>query len=121
MWLDGLRLSTKKNLSRRFSHGLLLKLPIHYFNNLSVTRIRNHIGKTVRLDLATLEGDKARYSRACVEVDLSKPLMGKYMIEDRTYFIEYQRLDDICFTCGFYEHWVMLARLIHPSRLMWNK
>ncbi|CAN1177268.1 hypothetical protein LINPERHAP2_LOCUS33000, partial [Linum perenne] len=49
----------------------LLKLPIHYFNQVAVTRIGNCIGKTIRLDLATLEGARGRYVRACVEVELS--------------------------------------------------
>ncbi|CAN1121847.1 hypothetical protein LINPERHAP1_LOCUS6323, partial [Linum perenne] len=82
----------------------LLKLPIHYFNELAITRISNHIGRTVRLDLATAEGARARYARVCVEIDISKPLLGKYMIEDRMFFMEYESLENICFGCGFYEH-----------------
>ncbi|CAN1762612.1 hypothetical protein LINPERHAP1_LOCUS8451 [Linum perenne] len=82
----------------------LPKLPIHYFNQLAVTRIGNHIGRTVRLDLATAEGARARYARVCVEVDLTKPLLGKYMIEDMTFYVEYESLDYICFGCGIYSH-----------------
>ncbi|CAN1189436.1 hypothetical protein LINPERHAP2_LOCUS39906, partial [Linum perenne] len=82
----------------------LSKLPIHFFNHLVVSRIGNCIGKTVRIDLATTEGARARYARVCVEVDISKPLLGKYMIEDRTFYVEYESLDNICFSCGFYGH-----------------
>ncbi|CAN1127980.1 hypothetical protein LINPERHAP2_LOCUS4350, partial [Linum perenne] len=82
----------------------LPKLPIHYFNQVAVTRIGNYIKKTARLDLATAEGARARYARVCVEVDLSKPLLEKYMIEDRTLLIEYESLDNICFTCGVCGH-----------------
>ncbi|CAN1324225.1 hypothetical protein LINPERPRIM_LOCUS33023, partial [Linum perenne] len=35
---------------------LLPILPIHYFNNLVVTRIGNHIGQIVRLYLDTTRG-----------------------------------------------------------------
>ncbi|CAN1185477.1 hypothetical protein LINPERHAP2_LOCUS37574 [Linum perenne] len=49
----------------------LPKLSIHYFNRLAVERIGNHIGKTVRMDLATAQGARARYARVCVEVDIS--------------------------------------------------
>ncbi|CAN1185476.1 hypothetical protein LINPERHAP2_LOCUS37574 [Linum perenne] len=38
---------------------------------ISVERIGNHIGKTVRMDLATAQGARARYARVCVEVDIS--------------------------------------------------
>ncbi|CAN1135773.1 hypothetical protein LINPERPRIM_LOCUS20691 [Linum perenne] len=54
----------------------------------AVSRIGNFIGKTVRLDLATEEGSRCRYARVCVELDLTKPLLGKYMIEDRVFKIE---------------------------------
>ncbi|CAN1311984.1 hypothetical protein LINPERPRIM_LOCUS28526 [Linum perenne] len=82
----------------------LSKLPIHFFNELAVSRIGNAIGRTVRLDLATSEGARARYARVCVEVDLTKPLLGKYMIEDRTFHVEYESLERICFNCGIYGH-----------------
>ncbi|CAN1162795.1 hypothetical protein LINPERHAP2_LOCUS24677 [Linum perenne] len=71
---------------------------------LAVTRIGNCIGKTVRLDLATSEGARAKYARVCVEVDLSKPLLGKYMIDNRTFLVEYESLQNICTSCGFYGH-----------------
>ncbi|CAN1272549.1 hypothetical protein LINPERPRIM_LOCUS14613 [Linum perenne] len=70
----------------------------------AVERIGNHIGRTIRLDLATAEGARARYARVCVEIDLTKPLLGKYMVDDRTLYIEYESLDNICFSCGLYGH-----------------
>ncbi|CAN1166170.1 hypothetical protein LINPERHAP2_LOCUS26579 [Linum perenne] len=82
----------------------LPRLPIQYFNRVAVSHIGNCIGRTVKLDLATSEGARARYARVCVEVDVSKPLLGKYMIENRTFFVEYESLENICATCGFYGH-----------------
>ncbi|CAN1336836.1 hypothetical protein LINPERPRIM_LOCUS37328, partial [Linum perenne] len=82
----------------------LPKLPIQFFNQLAVERSGNHIGRTVRLDLATTEGSRARYARVCVEVDLSRPLLGKYVIEDKVFLVEYESLNNICFACGLYGH-----------------
>ncbi|CAN1146013.1 hypothetical protein LINPERHAP2_LOCUS15006 [Linum perenne] len=82
----------------------LPKLPIQYFNQVAVQRIGNCIGKTVRMDLATSEGARGRYARVCVEVDISKPLLGKYMIEDKVLKIEYESLENMCFDCGMYGH-----------------
>ncbi|CAN1796991.1 hypothetical protein LINPERHAP1_LOCUS21102 [Linum perenne] len=82
----------------------LPKLPIQYFNSLAVHRIGNTIGRTVRLDLATSEGSRCRYARVCVEIDLTKPLLGKYMIEDRVLKIEYESLENVCVECGIYGH-----------------
>ncbi|CAN1750614.1 hypothetical protein LINPERHAP1_LOCUS4098, partial [Linum perenne] len=80
----------------------LPKLPIHYFNHTAVNRIGNHIEKTVRLDLATSEGARARYARVCVEIDLTKPLLGKYMIGDRVFYVEYESIENFCYLCGLY-------------------
>ncbi|CAN1142686.1 Transposon TX1 uncharacterized 149 kDa protein [Linum perenne] len=71
---------------------------------ISVTRIGNHIGRTARLDMATSEGARSRYARVCVEVDISKLLLGKYMIYNRVFYVEYESLENISFTCGFYGH-----------------
>ncbi|CAN1148860.1 hypothetical protein LINPERHAP2_LOCUS16724, partial [Linum perenne] len=68
---------------------------------ISVNRIGNYIGKTVQMDLATAEGDRDCYARICVEVDLTKPLLGKYIIENKE-LIEYESLGNIFFTCGFH-------------------
>ncbi|CAN1193308.1 hypothetical protein LINPERHAP2_LOCUS41978 [Linum perenne] len=82
----------------------LPRLPIQYFNQVAVNRIGNYIGKTVHLDMATSKGARTRYARVCVEVDIFKPLLGKYMIDNRTYHVEYESLENICFNCGFYGH-----------------
>ncbi|CAN1796755.1 hypothetical protein LINPERHAP1_LOCUS21014 [Linum perenne] len=70
----------------------------------AVTRIGNYIGKTILLDLATSAGARARYARVCIEVDLTKPLLGKYIIDNRVYRVEYESLENICFSYGVYGH-----------------
>ncbi|CAN1822060.1 hypothetical protein LINPERHAP1_LOCUS29844 [Linum perenne] len=70
----------------------------------AINRIGNYIGRTVRMDLATSEGARARYARVCVELDLTNPLLEKYMIEDRVFHIVYESLENMCFSCGFYGH-----------------
>ncbi|CAN1178457.1 hypothetical protein LINPERPRIM_LOCUS37163 [Linum perenne] len=71
---------------------------------IAVNRIGNYIGRTVRIDLATEEGARGSYARVCLEVDLTKPLLGKYLIEDRQLLIEYESLGNICFSCELYGH-----------------
>ncbi|CAN1147032.1 hypothetical protein LINPERHAP2_LOCUS15621 [Linum perenne] len=48
-----------------------------------------------------LRKELGAYARVCVEVDISKPQLGKYIIEDRVLYIEYESLGNICYTCGF--------------------
>ncbi|CAN1824552.1 hypothetical protein LINPERHAP1_LOCUS30814 [Linum perenne] len=93
----------------------LPRLSIHFFNKLAVSRIGNYIRKTVKIDLATSERARARCARVCVEIDVSKPLLGKYMIDDRTFYVEYESLNNICATCGFYGHKADVCTLLSAS------
>ncbi|CAN1154517.1 hypothetical protein LINPERHAP2_LOCUS20053 [Linum perenne] len=105
--------SEEDSLKKILTWVRLPKLPIHFFNQVAVTRIGNNIGKTVRLDLATTEGARGRYDRVCVEIDISKPLLGKYMIDDHTYLVDYESLENICFACWFYGHKIDSCQVNH--------
>ncbi|CAN1762671.1 hypothetical protein LINPERHAP1_LOCUS8480, partial [Linum perenne] len=96
----------------------LPKLPIHFFNQTAITRIGNHIGRTIRLDLATAEGAPARYARVYIEVDLSEPLLGKYMIGDRVFLVEYESLENVYFVCGKYGHKMDACPTVAPSQAL---
>ncbi|CAN1157617.1 hypothetical protein LINPERPRIM_LOCUS27403 [Linum perenne] len=54
--------------------------------------------------MAMAEGSRARYTLVCVEIDLSKPLVGCYALDNRTFNVEYESLEEICFLCGFHGH-----------------
>ncbi|CAI0546074.1 unnamed protein product [Linum tenue] len=60
------------------------------------------IGTPIRVDRATEMGARGNYARVSVEVDLTKPLLGKYKVEGITYLIQYEGLDEICGECGLY-------------------
>ncbi|CAI0405118.1 unnamed protein product [Linum tenue] len=77
-------------------------VPPELFNQVAVMRIAGLIGKSVRVDRATLEGARMKYARVSVEVDLTKPLLSKYKIEGKEYFITYKGLFNVCFDCGRY-------------------
>lgn len=44
----------------------------------------------IRMDVNNLEGNRGRFARICVELDLTKPIIGKVMIEGYWYKIEYE-------------------------------
>ncbi|CAN1164233.1 hypothetical protein LINPERHAP2_LOCUS25470 [Linum perenne] len=79
-------------------------LPFEYFDHAILKHISDRIGKTVRIDNTTLEGSRCNFARICVEVNLAKPLLSKYMLRRRVRRIEYEGLHTICFNCGCYGH-----------------
>lgn len=75
--------------------------------------IARGLGNLVRVDLATLRFQCARFARICVEVNLTKPLKGSVKINGERYYVAYEGLSNICSGCGIYGH------LVHncPKRL----
>lgn len=62
------------------------------------------LGKVLRLDYSTKAACKGQYSRACVELDLTKPLTWIIYVEGHEHKVEYEGLDLIWFKCGRYGH-----------------
>ncbi|CAL1412878.1 unnamed protein product [Linum trigynum] len=71
-------------------------LPREFINKEAVERIAEKIGKPIRVDRATQSGDRGRYARVSIKIDLTKPLLSKFKIEGITYYVEYEGLHRIC-------------------------
>lgn len=72
------------------------------------------MGKTLKLDAHTIKKDqggreinkteRGRFTRISVELNLEKKLIPRIKIRARTYKVEYEGLNFICFSCGRYGH-----------------
>ncbi|KAK0608273.1 hypothetical protein LWI29_028212 [Acer saccharum] len=56
------------------------------------------------VDPITENQARGRFARICVEIDITKPLLGSLSIEDRSIRVEYESLGLICFKCGRFGH-----------------
>lgn len=79
-------------------------LSVAFYDESFIMSVAQVIGKPVRLDMNTLRGERGRFARICVELDLTKPVIGKIMIEDYWYKVVYEGLHVICTKCGCYGH-----------------
>ncbi|CAI0427225.1 unnamed protein product [Linum tenue] len=100
-WYKGFN-SWKSKVKSTMIWVQLPELPVEFYNEVAVLLIAEKIGRPVRVDQATILGARAKYGRVCVEVDLTKPLLGSYKIEGVTYFIGYEGLSNLCIDCGSY-------------------
>ncbi|MCH94906.1 hypothetical protein A2U01_0015876, partial [Trifolium medium] len=80
-------------------------LPIEYYDTRVLNFIGNRVGKTVKVDKNTLQQERGKYARLCVEVNLTKPLLAMFTIKGRKYHIEYEGLHMLCITCGKFGHY----------------
>lgn len=91
------------------------KLPLEMFNEKSLMRVGNAIGKTIRVDIMTKEVARGKYARICVELNLSQPLTPKVFVMGKLLSIEYEGLHRICFHCGKYGHDSHVCPLLKPA------
>lgn len=56
----------------------LSNLPVNYYHQSILMGIAKGLGTPIKLDQTTLNFERARFARVCVEVDLRKPLKGRW-------------------------------------------
>ncbi|XP_019173794.1 PREDICTED: uncharacterized protein LOC109169367 [Ipomoea nil] len=79
-------------------------LPIEYFDEEFLKKIRISIGKPIKIDVTTGLASKGKLARVCVELDITKPLLSNFVINMTEWPIEYEGIHYICFKCGVYGH-----------------
>lgn len=84
----------------------LSNIPVNFYHKTILMGIAKGLGKPLRVDATTLNFERARFARVCVEVNLAKPLKGSVMINGERYYVAYEGLTNICSHCGIYGHLV---------------
>lgn len=84
----------------------LSSIPVNFYHKTILMGIAKGLGKPIKVDMTTLNFERARFARVCVEVNLKKPLKGTVMINGARYYVSYEGLMSICSCCGMYGHLV---------------
>ncbi|KAG2246428.1 hypothetical protein Bca52824_086056 [Brassica carinata] len=84
----------------------LTNIPVNFYHRSILMGIAKGLGKPIRVDSTTLNFERARFARVCVEVNLTKPLKETVLINGERYFVAYKGLSEICPRCGIYGHLV---------------
>lgn len=92
----------------------LSNLPVNFYHKSILMGIAKGLGKPLRVNATTLNLERARFARVCVEVNLSKPLQGSVLINGGRYFVSYEGLTNICARCGIYGHSIHKCSLGAP-------
>ncbi|XP_061355099.1 uncharacterized protein LOC133299632 [Gastrolobium bilobum] len=94
----------KANIHRVAAWIRLPGIPQEFCEYPFLNHLGNIIGKVIKVDKNTSTGERGKFARVCVDLDLSKPLRGEYFLEDDTFKVEYEGLYLICLKCGRYGH-----------------
>lgn len=68
----------------------LSNIPVNFYHKAILMGIAKGLGKPIRVDTTTLNFERARFARVCVEVNLKRPLKGTMMINGERYFVSYE-------------------------------
>ncbi|KAK7278762.1 hypothetical protein RJT34_23798 [Clitoria ternatea] len=79
-------------------------LGLEFYNESVLLTLASAVGTPYKVDMRTLQMERGRFARVCVEVDLDKPVVGKFCLRNIWYKIEYEGLHLLCSSCGRYGH-----------------
>lgn len=79
-------------------------LPLENFDDQSLLKIGNAVGKAIKVDSNTVGTTKGRYARVCVDLNLNEPLVPNILVWGRKQPVEYEGLPRICFKYGRHDH-----------------
>ncbi|KAL4355375.1 hypothetical protein GQ457_06G019410 [Hibiscus cannabinus] len=95
---------SEKHPSRVVVWVRLPRLPYKYYSKALFRRIAAVVEDVVRVDYNTEAGERRKFARLAVTVDLNKPLVPCIGIDDFIQKLEYEGLNLICYKCGVYGH-----------------
>ncbi|XP_057452752.1 uncharacterized protein LOC130744598 [Lotus japonicus] len=75
-----------------------------YFDASFLMSVAKLVGTPIRVDMNTLTAERGKFARICVELDLTKPVLGKFWFEGNWFKVVYEGLHIICGSCGCYGH-----------------
>jgi len=79
-------------------------LNLVYYDESLLWTVASMVGTPVKVDMHTLRVARGKFARLCVEIDLTKPVVGKVGINGEWYNVQYEGLHLICTQCGCYGH-----------------
>lgn len=79
-------------------------LNLVYYDESFLLALASTVGTPVKVDTNTLKVERGCFARICVEIDLTKPVVGKVCVNGHWYKVQYEGLHMICATCGCYGH-----------------
>ncbi|XP_057440923.1 uncharacterized protein LOC130732924 [Lotus japonicus] len=79
-------------------------LGLQFYHRKILMTLAKGLGKPIKVDMNTVDMQKGRFARVCVEIDLNQPVVGMLRLRGTWYKIEYEGLHLLCGTCGCYGH-----------------
>lgn len=95
----------------------LHELPIEYYHMDPLYKIGRTLGVPIKVDTHTVESQRGRYARLCIEMDTRTKLPQVIQNGNRVQSISYEMKMQFCITCGVVGHMAASCSVaIHKDR-----
>ncbi|KAJ4837028.1 hypothetical protein Tsubulata_027740 [Turnera subulata] len=101
-WQPGFDVS--KEPSKTVVWVQIAELPVEWYRQDILSALAQQMDKPIRIDINTLEAERAKFARLAIEVEFTKALLGWVEIEGRWFKVCYEDIPDFCFHCGLVGH-----------------
>ncbi|KAL0012016.1 hypothetical protein SO802_007124 [Lithocarpus litseifolius] len=82
----------------------LPQLPIEFYDPSILKKIRSTIGLVLRIGSHSINGERGRFARLCIQINIDKPLIKCVKIGKMAQTVQYEGLNSLCFACGRIGH-----------------
>ncbi|KAL8158973.1 hypothetical protein V2J09_000510 [Rumex salicifolius] len=79
-------------------------LSMEYFDERILRKIGAKVGRVMKIHRTTSATECGKFTRMRVEIDITKPLLEKFQLNNRVWKIQYEGFRMICFQCGKVGH-----------------
>jgi hypothetical protein len=79
-------------------------LGMEYYDESLLLALVTAVGRSIKVDIRTLDASRGKFARVCIEIDLDKPVVGKVWFRNFWFHVEYEGLHLLCQRCGLYGH-----------------
>ncbi|XP_057451967.1 uncharacterized protein LOC130743755 [Lotus japonicus] len=79
-------------------------LGFQFYDESILMTLASGVGEPIRVDTNTVDMQRGKFARVCVEIDLDQPVIGMVGLRGTWYNVEYEGLHLLCSHCGCYGH-----------------
>ncbi|KAJ9181130.1 hypothetical protein P3X46_009293 [Hevea brasiliensis] len=79
-------------------------LPPHMYNKQVLRAVGDVIGKVLKINYNMGGFVRGKFNQLAVSIDLRKPLVSQFDLNEKLQKVEYESLLEVCFECGQFGH-----------------
>ena len=101
--------SANFNFEERFPSSTVIwvhlpNISLQYYHKSTLRAILSILGDLIKIDYQNEAVQRGKFARLAVMVNLNKPLVSRFKINNRVQKVEYEDLPTICYSCGRFGH-----------------